>query len=150
MQRATSSTPVPQRLRWNLIWIWLSSRTATTRCTTASMRICSLLRKMEEEGVTVPEQADLTVLSAEEELALVKQISLLPEEIIGAAADRDPSRLNKYAVALCAQFHRFYNACRIKEAEDEVRDARLVLCRAARQTIYNVLTMIGVEAPEHM
>ena len=109
-----------------------------------------LLRKMEEEGVTVPEQADLTVLSAEEELALVKQISLLPEEIIGAAADRDPSRLNKYAVALCAQFHRFYNACRIKEAEDEVRDARLVLCRAARQTIYNVLTMIGVEAPEHM
>ena len=83
-------------------------------------------------------------------LALVKQISLLPEEIIGAAADRDPSRLNKYAVALCAQFHRFYNACRIKEAEDEVRDARLVLCRAARQTIYNVLTMIGVEAPEHM
>ena len=119
-------------------------------CQYAHARICSLLRKMEEEGVTVPEQADLTVLNAEEELALVKQISLLPEEIIGAAADRDPSRLNKYAVALCAQFHRFYNACRIKEAEDEVRDARLVLCRAARQTIYNVLTMIGVEAPEHM
>ena len=119
-------------------------------CQYAHARICSLLRKMEEEGVTVPEQADLTVLSEEEELALVKQISLLPEEIIGAAADRDPSRLNKYAVALCAQFHRFYNACRIKEAEDEVRDARLVLCRAARQTIYNVLTMIGVEAPEHM
>ena len=119
-------------------------------CQYAHARICSLLRKMEEEGVTVPEQADMTVLSEEEELALVKQISLLPEEIIGAAADRDPSRLNKYAVALCAQFHRFYNACRIKEAEDEVRDARLVLCRAARQTIYNVLTMIGVEAPEHM
>ena len=119
-------------------------------CQYAHARICSLLRKMEEEGIRVPESADLTVLGEAEELALVKQISLLPEEISMAAAERDPSRLNKYAVALCAQFHRFYNACRIKEAEDAVHDARLVLCCAARQTIYNVLTIIGVEAPEHM
>lgn len=119
-------------------------------CQYAHARICSLLAKMEAEGIVVPDTADLTVLSEAEELALVKQISLLPEEITVAAAERDPSRLNKYAVALCAQFHRFYNACRIKEAEENVRDARLVLCRAARQTIYNVLSIIGVEAPEHM
>ena len=119
-------------------------------CQYAHARICSLLRKMEEEGISMPENADLTVLHEAEEIALVKQISLLPEEIVGAAAERDPSRLNKYAVALCAQFHRFYNACRIKEAEENVRDARIVLCRAARQTIFNALTIIGVEAPEHM
>lgn len=119
-------------------------------CQYAHARICSLLHKMEEDGIRVPDSADLTVLSEPEELALVKQISLLPEEITLAAAERDPSRLNKYAVALCAQFHRFYNACRIKEAEDTIRDARLVLCRAARQTILNALTIIGVDAPEHM
>lgn len=119
-------------------------------CQYAHARICSLLAKIEAEGIAVPDTADLTVLNEAEELALVKQISLLPEEITAAAAERDPSRLNKYAVALCAQFHRFYNACRIKEAEETVRDARLVLCCAARQTIYNVLTIIGVEAPEHM
>ncbi len=119
-------------------------------CQYAHARICSLLRKLEEEGVVPAEQADLTVLDEEEELALIKQVSLLPEEIVKAAAERDPSRMNKYAVALCAQFHRFYNACRIKEAEPAVRDARIVLCRAARQTIYNVLTLIGVDAPEHM
>ncbi|MDO4287065.1 MAG: arginine--tRNA ligase [Eubacteriales bacterium] len=119
-------------------------------CQYAHARICSLLAKIESEGIAVPDTADLTVLNEAEELALVKQISLLPEEITSAAAERDPSRMNKYAVALCAQFHRFYNACRIREAEETVRDARLVLCRAARQTIYNVLTMIGVEAPEHM
>ncbi len=119
-------------------------------CQYAHARICSLLRKLKEEGIDVPERADLTVLSKPEELALVKQVSLLPEEIAQAAAERDPSRLNKYAVALCAQFHRFYNACRIKEAEADVRDARIALCCTARQTIYNVLTIIGVEAPEHM
>ena len=119
-------------------------------CQYAHARICSLLHKMEEEGIAVSETADLTVLNEAEELALVKQISLLPEEIVIAAAERDPSRINKYAVALCAQFHRFYNACRIKEAEDALRDARLVLCCAARQTIYNALTIIGVDAPEHM
>ena len=119
-------------------------------CQYAHARICSLLRKIEEEGIAVPKQADLTVLTEAEEIALVKQISLLPQEIVQAAADRDPSRMNKYAVAMCAQFHRFYNACRIKEAEPAVRDARLVLCQAARQTIYNVMTIIGVDAPEHM
>jgi arginyl-tRNA synthetase len=119
-------------------------------CQYAYARICSLLNKMQDEGIAVPENADLTMLREEEEIALIKQISLLPEEIVQAAADRDPSRMNKYAVAMCAQFHRFYNACRIKEAEPAVRDARLVLCAAARQTIYNVLTIIGVDAPEHM
>ena len=119
-------------------------------CQYAHARICSLIRKMQEEGFEIPESADLTALSEPEEIELIKQISLLPQEIVQAAADRDPSRMNKYAVAMCAQFHRFYNACRIKEAEPAVRDARMLLCAAARQTIYNVLTIIGVDAPEHM
>ena len=119
-------------------------------CQYAHARICSLIRKMQEEGFEIPESADLTALSEPEEIELIKQISLLPQEIVQAAADRDPSRMNKYAVAMCAQFHRFYNACRIKEAEPAVRDARMILCAAARQTIYNVLTIIGVDAPEHM
>ena len=119
-------------------------------CQYAHARICSLIRKMQEEGFELPESADLTVLSEPEEIELIKQISLLPQEIVQAAADRDPSRMNKYAVAMCAQFHRFYNACRIKEAEPAVRDARMILCAAARQTIYTVLTIIGVDAPEHM
>ena len=42
------------------------------------------------------------------------------------------------------------NACRIKDAEPAVRDARLTLCLAAKQTIENVLKLIGVDAPESM
>ncbi|MGN1030349.1 MAG: arginine--tRNA ligase [Butyricicoccaceae bacterium] len=116
----------------------------------AHARICSMLRKLEEEGVAMPASADLTVLTEGEEHALIKAVSQFPEEIAQAAVSRDPSRLNKYAVALSAQFHRFYNACRIKDAQPAVRDARIVLSRAVRQTIENVLTILGVEAPEHM
>ena len=118
----------------------------------AYARICSVLRGAQEAGISLPDAAvaDLTVLTHEEEKALVKAVAQLPEEIILAARDRDPSRLNKYGVVLASQFHRFYNACRIKDAEPTERDARLALCMAAQQTIKNVLTIIGVDAPEHM
>lgn len=118
----------------------------------AYARICSVLCGAQEAGISLPDAAvvDLTVLTHEEEKALVKAVAQLPEEILLAARDRDPSRLNKYGVVLASQFHRFYNACRIKDAEPAERDARLALCMAAQQTIKNVLTIIGVDAPEHM
>ena len=50
---------------------------------------------------------DLSVLSGADERQLIKQIALLPEEIAQAAASRDPSRLNKYAVSLAQQFQPF-------------------------------------------
>lgn len=118
----------------------------------AHARICSVLKGAGEAGIALPDAAaaNLTILTHEEEKALIKAIAQLPEEILMAARDRDPSRLNKYGVVLASQFHRFYNACRIKDAEPALRDARLALCMAAVQTIRNVLAIIGVDAPEHM
>ncbi len=118
----------------------------------AHARICSVLRNAAENGVSVPnaDAIDLTVLTHADEKALIKAIALLPEEIVEAADARDPSKLNKYGVQLAAQFHRFYNACRIMDAEPALRDARLCLCQAAVQTIRNVLHIIGVDAPEKM
>ena len=118
----------------------------------AHARIMSVLRGLAEAGISVGDYqtADLSCLESEEEKALIKSISQLPEEITLAAQNRDPSRLNKYAVTVAANFHKFYNACRIKDAETPLRDARVALCKAARQAIYNTLTIIGVDAPERM
>ena len=118
----------------------------------AHARICSVLRAAEEAGIALPDAAktDLTVLTHEDEKALIKAIALLPEQILLAARDRDPSQLNKYGVSLASQFHRFYNACRINDAEPALHDARLALCMATVQTVKNVLHIIGVDAPEHM
>lgn len=112
----------------------------------AHARICSVLRGV-EAGAGEP---DLTLLTHEDEKQLIKAIALLPDEILLAARDRDPSKLNKFGVLLASRYHKFYDSCRIKDAEPALRDARLALCCATRQAIENVLTIIGVEAPERM
>lgn len=118
----------------------------------AHARICSLVQALEEEGHSVPKFADIdaTLLSTEQEIDLIKQISALPEEIRYAARDYDPSRINRYVIELAARFHRFYNACRIKGEAEEILKARLKLAYTTRQVIAICLSIIGVSAPEKM
>ena len=118
----------------------------------AHARICTLIAALAEAGHAVPaaEAVDVSALETEQERALLKQIAALPEEIALAARDYDPSRINRYAIELAARFHRFYNACRIKDAEEPVLSARLKLADTTRQVLENALTIIGVTAPEKM
>ena len=118
----------------------------------AHARICTMLDNLRAEGVTVPAcaDADLSLLTDEHELELIKQLSALPEEIRLAARDYDPSRINRYVIELAARFHRFYNACRIKDAENGVQAARLVLADCVRQVLAASLALVGVSAPEKM
>ena len=118
----------------------------------AHARICTLLAAMAESGCTVPAAADVdaALLSTPQERELIKQLAMLPEEIHLAARDYDPSRINRYVTELAARFHRFYNVCRIKDAEPAVRDARLKLADATRCVLEIGLGIIGVTAPEKM
>ena len=118
----------------------------------AHARICSLIAALAAEGHTVPKMSeiDANLLSSEQEIDLIKQISVLPEEIRLAARDYDPSRMNRYVIELAARFHRFYNSCRIKGEEEGVLKARLKLADTARQIIAICLSIIGVDAPEKM
>ncbi len=118
----------------------------------AHARICSLIAALAEEGHAVRPAGDIdfTVLTEDAERELIKQLSLLPEELGLAARDLDPSRVNRYAVELAARFHRFYNACRIKGEADRLAEARLKLADSARAVIRNALSILGVTAPEKM
>ena len=118
----------------------------------AHARICSLIANLAAEGAQVPpaEEIDAALLSDPTERALLKSLSQLPEEIHLAARDYDPSRINRYLVALAGDFHRFYNACRIKGEEQDLLQARLKLADSVRRVLANSLALLGVSAPEKM
>ena len=118
----------------------------------AHARICSLIANLAAEGVEVPAcgQVDPTVFASEEERDLIKNLAQFPNEIALAAQHYDPSRINRYLTALAGDFHRFYNACRIKGEEPQVQLARLKLAHSVRLVLANGLGLLGVTAPEKM
>ena len=118
----------------------------------AHARICTLIANLAEAGLCAAGagEADAAVLSGEHERELIKQLAGLPEEIRLAARDYNPSRVNAYVTELAARFHRFYNACRIKDEAASCACGHLLLCRCVQRVIENCLTIIGVTAPEHM
>ena len=118
----------------------------------AHARICSVLKKLESEGITFAgaDAVDAAVLTDPTEQALLRMLSAFPAEIAAAAEKYDPARITRFVIDLATGFHRFYNACRILDAEPAVQQARIALCLAVRGVIRNVLTMFKVTVPESM
>ena len=118
----------------------------------AHARICSILRLLGEDGLNLEsfDKINPALLQAEQEIALLKRLAALPEEIKIAAETFDPSRITRYVIAVAADFHSFYNDCHIKGEETSLAKARLSLCAATKQVIKNCLDILGVNAPEKM
>ncbi len=118
----------------------------------AHARICSILKKMESEGVQFAgaEQVDATLLTEPSEMDLIRMLAAFPQEIVMAAEKYDPSRINRFVIDLASAFHRFYGNCRIQGADPAVQQARLALCIGVKNAIFNVLTMFKINVPEKM
>jgi arginyl-tRNA synthetase len=118
----------------------------------AHARICSIFRQAEEQGIALLDlqQIDLTKLSTEAELDLLRKIGELPEEIAVAAEQYAPHRLIRYVYELASQFHSYYKAERVITDDAQQTQARLALLGSLRTTLANVLRLVGVSAPERM
>ncbi len=130
----------------------------------AHARICSILRKAgEARGMDVEsagiedivaelglDGADLSPLSHESELALMRKMADFSDLVAGAARDRAPFRLTHYAQELASLFHSFYGNCHVLGVEEDVEKARLALVDAARIVLALSLDLLGVSAPERM
>lgn len=129
-----------------------SSQNPVYYCQYAHARICSILRKLEEEGVDVStiNADDLLLLNASEERELIRHLSNLPDEIIAAAKHYDPARITRYCLDLATMFHKFYNACRVNVEDEALRRARIHLCICVKTTLANILTMLKLSVPESM
>ncbi len=118
----------------------------------AHARICSIIRLLEAEGISVKSMSDISpeLLKEKEEIALLKKLCDLPEEIRAAAETREPAKITRYVIDLAAAFHTFYNACRVKVEDEELMNARLKIVDSVRIVISGVLKMLKIEAPEKM
>lgn len=118
----------------------------------AYARISSILRVLQSENIslTKTENIDFTVLEATEEKDLVKALSRLPQEIVNAAKDYDPSMITRYVTEIASLFHKFYNACRVKCEDENLLYARLLICECTRIVLKNSLDLLKITAPEKM
>ena len=125
----------------------------------AHARICSILRKaaqsesQDTDAVAAGlglDGADLSLLTHESELALMKKIADFTDLVAGAARDRAAFRLTHYAQALASLFHGFYTNCHVIVEDEPLMRARLALCDAVRINLAQTLDLLGVSAPSHM
>lgn len=115
----------------------------------AHARICSILSVA---GVDTPKacDVDLSLLTEENERVLIRKLAEWPQEVADAARELAPYHLAYYAKELANAFHSFYNSCKVLTDDAALRDARLALVDCTRITLRNVLTLLGLSAPERM
>ena len=116
----------------------------------AHARICSILRKAEEEGHAVDTDAPLDALTHESEDGLMRKLAAFEEIVPDAAEGRAPQRITRYVEELAADFTAFYRDCRVITDDEALTTARLCLCVATRSVIATGLGLLGVSAPERM
>ena len=115
----------------------------------AHARICSMLAQWGGNAARLA-RAELGALRGAKELQLAQRLAEFPEMLANAAMELAPHAVAFYLRALAGDFHSYYNAERILVEDEALRDARLALCAAVRQTLANGLALLGVSAPEKM
>lgn len=118
----------------------------------AHARICSIIKKAQEQGIILrtPTDDELLLLNSDEEKELIRHLSALTNEIVSAAKAYDPAKITHYVIELATLFHKFYNAQRVMCDDEGLMQARLYLCCAVKNTINNILNMLKITAPEVM
>lgn len=129
-----------------------SSQNPVYYCQYANARIHSILRKLENDGITVREctKDELKLLTAPEEIELIRHLASLTDEIINSAKNYDPAKITRYCIDLATLFHKFYNACRVAVDDEALMQARLYLCNCVMTVITNTLEMFRISTPESM
>ena len=119
----------------------------------AHARICSILRKMSEQGLSWDQAnglANLEALTEDQEKLLANKLARFPEIISVAGAQNAPHMIANYLHELASDFHTYYNSHKTIVEDANLRDARICLTQAVRQVLANGLDLMGISAPEEM
>ena len=115
----------------------------------AHARIASIIRLAEQREIDYS-QGDVSLLTTEPELTLIRRLLLLPEIVERVALTLEPHHLPYYAQDLATGFHSFYKQCRVVSEDEALTKARLKLVRATQIALARILRLMGMTAPEKM
>jgi len=115
----------------------------------AHARIASILRLAQERKISYGD-GDVSLLTTEPELTLIREMLLLPEIVEVVAYTLEPHHLAYYAQDLATVFHSFYMQCRVVSEDGKLTKARLKLVEAAKIVLARTLHLMGMTAPEKM
>ncbi|MBB5202931.1 arginyl-tRNA synthetase [Inhella inkyongensis] len=115
----------------------------------AHARICSVLSAWGGAAESLA-QADLSLLCAPTELALMSKLAEYPKMLTLAAASLSPHDVAFYLRDVAGAFHSYYAAERFLVDDAALAQARMALLTATRQVLANALAVLGVSAPESM
>ena len=112
-------------------------------------RICSILRKASEAGISVGIAPD-AVLSPKE-IRLVKLIATYPQKVGEAAAAYSPALIANYAYDLAKEFNQYYHETPVlKEPDGVLLSMRLALIGTLASTLRKAMGILGIQLPERM
>ena len=113
-------------------------------------RICSILRKAEEQGIafaSVPQDVEPSA----KEVRLVKLMGLFPEKVAEAGTALSPAVIANYAYDLAKEFNQYYHDTPIlKETDSKVLAYRLVLIGTIARILVKAMGILGISLPERM
>jgi arginyl-tRNA synthetase len=115
----------------------------------AHARIAGILNNA-TETIADYSDGDVSLLTHEAELALIRKMLRLPELLEQIAETLEPHQLPYYAGELATAFHDFYEKCRVLSDDEALSKARLKLVSAAKIVLARVLDLMGMSAPERM
>jgi len=115
----------------------------------AHARIAGILTQAAER-ISDYSEGDVSLLTHEAEMALIRKMLRLPELVESIALSLEPHQIPYYAVELATAFHDFYEKCRVLSDDLELSKARLKLVSAAKITLARALDLMGMSAPERM
>lgn len=105
---------------------------------------------LEKSNFDVSTEVDYSLLDKDEEVAIVKILGNFSNILENAANRLEPSYVTRYSVELAKAFNRFYNACPINSAEEEIKNVRLLLTYAVKVVLARSLKLLGIAAPNKM
>ncbi len=112
-------------------------------------RVCSVLRKAEEEGMKIGNFADVT--PGEREITLIQALADFPATVQAAGQSYSPALIANYIYDLVKCYNQFYHDCSIlKESDEAVRSLRLELSRQTARVVKTGMALLGIEVPERM